>query len=405
MTATPSSLTSLCNKRILLGISGGIAAYKCCELVRAYKTAGAEVRVVLTQGGAEFVTPLTLQALSGNPVHTTLLDPEAEAGMGHIELAKWADLIVIAPASADFLARLAGGLGDDLLTTLCLATDSPIALAPAMNQAMWRDERTQANVSKLEDLGMQIWGPASGEQACGDVGPGRMLEPQTLAANTARCFATTALSGKTVVITAGPTREAIDPVRYISNHSSGKMGYALAEAAAEAGARVILISGPVSLPCPQRVRLTKIDSAEQMLAAALDQIENCDLFIAAAAVADYRPANVAEQKIKKTGDNDEMVIQLVKNPDIVATIASHPQRPFTVGFAAETQQVISYAKDKLARKKLDMIIANDVSVEGIGFNSDENAVTVVTAEAEQTLAQASKTQLARTLIELISSKL
>lgn len=358
--------------------------------------------MVLTAGGAEFVTPLTLQALSGNPVHSELLDPEAEAGMGHIELAKWADLIVIAPASADFIARLAGGLGNDLLTTLCLATDAPIALAPAMNQTMWRDQRTQENIAKLTNLKMKIWGPASGEQACGDVGPGRMLEPVELAELTASCFQSTALSGKSVVITAGPTREAIDPVRYISNHSSGKMGYALAEAAAEAGARVTLISGPVSLPCPERVKRISVNSAEEMLQAALAEVANTDLFIAAAAVADYRPAQVAEQKLKKSTDSGKMLIQLVKNPDIVATIAQHAERPFTVGFAAETQQVVEYAQDKLERKNLDMIIANDVSDQRIGFNSDENAVTVVTAAGATALEQTSKSRLARALIARIS---
>ncbi len=404
MTAITTTLASLSNKRILLGISGGIAAYKCCELVRAYKTAGADVQVVLTAGGAEFVTPLTLQALSGNPVHTTLLDPEAEAGMGHIELAKWADLIVIAPASADFIARLASGLGNDLLTTLCLATDSPISIVPAMNQAMWRDLRTQENIEKLTSLGMKIWGPASGAQACGDVGPGRMIEPADIAANTAACFESTALSGVHVVITAGPTREAIDPVRYISNHSSGKMGFALAEAAAEAGARVTLISGPVALPCPQRVDHISINSADDMLVAALAEMPSCDLFIGAAAVADYRPADVAEQKLKKTDDSDEMVIRLIKNPDIVATIAQHSQRPFTVGFAAETQNVLEYARGKLTRKNLDMIIANDVSDQRIGFNSDENAVTLITADDEITIAQTQKTQLARLLIKTISKQ-
>lgn len=402
MNSTKTSLVGLCNKRILLGITGGIAAYKCCELIRLLKTAGADVQVVLTAGGAEFVTPLTLQALSGNPVHTTLLDPEAEAGMGHIELAKWADLIIIAPASADFIARLAGGLGNDLLTTLCLATDAPIALTPAMNQAMWRDSRTQENIAKLSSIEMKIWGPASGEQACGDVGPGRMIEPADIAARTANCFESTGLSGLHVVITAGPTREAIDPVRYISNHSSGKMGYALAEAAIEAGAKVTLISGPVALSCPERVTRISINSADDMLAAALAVVESCDVFIAAAAVADYRPADIAEQKLKKADDVDEMVIRLVKNPDIVATIAQHPLRPFTVGFAAETQNVLDYARGKLARKNLDMIIANDVSDSSIGFNSDENSVTLITTDSERSLTKASKSKLARKLIQHIS---
>lgn len=396
-------LNSLTNKRILLGLTGGIAAYKSAELTRQLKTAGAEVRIVLTPAAAEFITPLTLQALSGNPVHQHLLDPEAEAGMGHIELAKWADLVLIAPASADFIARLAAGMGNDLLTTLCLATDAQIAIAPAMNQAMWRDQRTTDNVAALEQLGMEIWGPGVGDQACGDSGPGRILEPQQLAELCAAEFEQGTLSGMQVCITAGPTREAIDPVRYISNHSSGKMGYALAEAAAEAGAKVTLISGPVSLAPPARVELVRVDSAQEMLDAAEKQLGNCDLFIAAAAVADYRPASVAEQKIKKS--NDQMTIELVKNPDIVATVASHPQRPFTVGFAAETEKVIEHARGKLERKKLDLVIANDVAQPGIGFNSDDNAVTVVSADDQQRIDQTSKHKLARTLIGLIAQRL
>lgn len=397
------SLYSLTNKRILLGLTGGIAAYKSAELTRLFKTAGAEVRVVLTPAAAEFITPLTLQALSGNPVHQHILDPEAEAGMGHIELAKWADLVLIAPASADFMARLASGMGNDLLTTLCLATEAPIALAPAMNQAMWRDQRTQNNARQLESLGMNLWGPGVGDQACGDNGPGRMLEPLQLADHCAARFDTGSLAGQRVSITAGPTREAIDPVRYISNHSSGKMGYALAEAAAEAGAKVTLISGPVSLSAPERVTCIHAGSAQQMLDAALEQIDRCDIFIAAAAVADYRPASVAEQKIKK--NDDRMTIELVKNPDIVATVAAHPQRPFTVGFAAETEQMLEHAQGKLKRKNLDMIIANDVAQAGIGFNSDDNAVTVITPDSQTPLQQTSKTQLARQLIALIAGQL
>lgn len=396
------SLPSLTNKRILLGLTGGIAAYKSAELTRLFKTANAEVRVVLTPAAAEFITPLTLQALSGNPVHQHILDPEAEAGMGHIELAKWADLVLIAPASADFMARLASGMGNDLLTTLCLATDAPIVLAPAMNQAMWRDQRTQDNAKHLQSLAISLWGPASGDQACGDIGPGRMLEPQQLAALSAAQFESGSLAGKLVCITAGPTREAIDPVRYISNHSSGKMGYALAEAAAEAGAKVTLISGPVNLSAPSRVELIDAGSAQQMLDAALAQVKQCDIFIAAAAVADYRPASIAEQKIKK--NDDRMTIELIKNPDIVATIAGHPQRPFTVGFAAETEKMLEHAQGKLARKKLDMIIANDVAQQGIGFNSDDNAVTVITADNQTALQQTSKNQLARQLVALIADR-
>lgn len=395
-------MKQLSNRHILLGISGGIAAYKSAELVRRLKDHGADVRVVMTAAAMEFITPLTLQALSGNPVHTTLLDPEAEAGMGHIELARWADLILVAPASADLMARLANGRGDDLLTTLCLATPAPVALAPAMNQGMWRDPATQANVEILRERGIALFGPAAGEQACGDVGPGRMLEAEQLAELAAGLFQSRALDGVKLCITAGPTREAIDPVRYISNHSSGKMGYALAEAAADAGAQVTLISGPTQLPCPERVTRIDVISAQQMYDASLEKMGNCDIFIACAAVADYRPANVEEQKIKK--HNDAMRIELVRNPDIVSAVASHPKRPFTVGFAAETQDVVSYARDKLQRKKLDLIVANDVSDNRIGFNTDDNRVTVIGADTEQHIEQMSKRQLARQLIALIAQQ-
>ncbi|WP_415904303.1 bifunctional phosphopantothenoylcysteine decarboxylase/phosphopantothenate--cysteine ligase CoaBC [Neptuniibacter sp. QD48_55] len=393
----------LTNKQIILGITGGIAAYKSAELTRILKGAGAEVRVVMTASATEFITPLTLQALSGNPVHQHLLDAEAEAGMGHIELAKWADLILIAPASANFMARLASGQGDDLLTTICLATDAPICLAPAMNQAMWRDEGTQKNAATLKSRSLKLFGPGIGEQACGDTGPGRMLEPTEIAELTATQFDRGSLTGKTVFITAGPTREPLDPVRYISNHSSGKMGYALAEAAMEAGAKVKLISGPVNLPAPARIGRTSVESAQEMLNASLEDIALCDIFIAAAAVADYRPTAIAEHKIKK-GSEEIMELHLVKNPDIVATVANSSPKPFTVGFAAETRDVISYAKSKLERKNLDLIIANDVSRSDIGFNSDENAVTVISATTTETLPQASKRQLASKLIEKIAAQ-
>lgn len=400
--------------RVLLGLSGGIAAYKSAELTRLLVKAGAEVRVVMTQGAQAFITPLTFQALSGNPVHTSLLDPEAEAGMGHIELAKWADLILIAPASADLMARLAAGMADDLLTTLCLASEAPCLIAPAMNQAMWRHPATQRNVTLLESYGAQILGPAQGAQACGDVGPGRMLEPeeifeQVLAHRAgvipASVPADLPLSGKVITITAGPTREALDPVRYISNHSSGKMGFALAEAAQAAGATVHLIAGPVQLKAPEGVSHYPVQSAEQMLAQSLALIAQTDIFIAAAAVADYRMATVADQKMKKAQGETELVLRLVQNPDIVATVASHPERPFTVGFAAETQAVEAYAADKLQRKNLDMIIANDVSRADIGFNSDQNAVTVLwrTDEGVQRHQpeQADKQVLARQLVDCI----
>lgn len=394
-------MQQLSNRQIILGISGGIAAYKSAELVRRLKDHGADVRVVMTAAAMEFITPLTMQALSGNPVHTTLLDPEAEAGMGHIELARWADVILVAPATADFMARLANGRGDDLLTTLCLATPSAIALAPAMNQGMWRDPATQHNAELLRQRGISLFGPAAGEQACGDVGPGRMLEAEQLAALTADMFSTRALDGVQVCITAGPTREAIDPVRYISNHSSGKMGYALAAAAADAGAQVTLISGPTQLACPDRVTRVDVISAQDMYDAALAQMGSCQIFIACAAVADYRPVSTATQKIKK--HKEAMHIELVRNPDIVAAVAGHEQRPFTVGFAAETQDVLSYARGKLERKGLDLIIANDVSNSDIGFNSDHNEVIVVSADRETAIPQMGKHQLARQLLDLIAS--
>ncbi|WP_370314513.1 bifunctional phosphopantothenoylcysteine decarboxylase/phosphopantothenate--cysteine ligase CoaBC [Thalassolituus sp.] len=395
----------LTNRRILLGISGGIAAYKCAELVRLLSKAGAEVRVIMTSGAMEFITPLTMQALSGNPVHHALLDPEAEAGMGHIELAKWADLLLIAPASANLISRLAQGMGNDLLTTVCLATDAPICLAPAMNQAMWRDPMTQANMERLQAAhgdNLTVIGPDAGEQACGDVGPGRMMEPEAIATAVADRFDTGLLDGVSVVITAGPTREAIDPVRYISNHSSGKMGYALAAAARDAGARVTLISGPVTIPAPDRVQVVHVTSALDMLQAAQSELEHCQIFIASAAVADYRPASVADQKVKKS--TDELSIQLIKNPDIVATVAAHEPHPFTVGFAAETQDVEHYARDKLARKNLDLIVANDVSRTDIGFNSDDNAVSVFWPEGQQRFDTMNKHSLARALIELIAGQ-
>ena len=397
----------LLNKQVVLGISGGIAAYKSAELVRRLKDAGADVRVVMTRAAHEFITPLTLQALSGNPVHGDLLDPAAEAAMGHIELARWADLVLIAPATADLMARLANGRGDDLLTTLVLATDAPIALAPAMNQAMWRDPATQANLQTLLQRDIKVYGPAAGEQACGDIGPGRMLEPTEIAARCAECFERGLLTGRHVLINAGPTREAIDPVRYLSNHSSGKMGCALAEAAAEAGARVTLVAGPVNLPTPARVDRVDVVSAADMLAACEAALP-ADLFIAAAAVADYRPASCAPGKLKKETDSDAgLTLTLIRNPDILATLAGHAQRPgFCVGFAAETDDVLGYASDKLTRKNLDLIVANDVSQPGIGFNADDNAVTLIDRSlAQQPLPRASKHKLARQIIAVIADRL
>jgi phosphopantothenoylcysteine decarboxylase/phosphopantothenate--cysteine ligase len=396
-------MAHLFNRNILLGISGGIAAYKSAELVRQLQELGASVRVVMTRGAQEFITPLTLQALSGNPVHTELLDEEAEQGMGHIELARWADLLLIAPATADLIARLAAGRADDLLTTVALATSAPMLLAPAMNQQMWKDPATMANMATLEERGVRAFGPAAGVQACGDVGPGRMEEPEAIARRASEMFESGLLDGKRVVITAGPTRESLDPVRYISNHSSGKMGYALAEAAALAGARTTIISGPVALQAPEHVTVEPVNSALEMLAASERLLPECDIYIACAAVADYRPADIQAQKIKK--GSDTMTLQLVKNPDIVTTIARSEQRPFTVGFAAETQNVVDYARGKLERKGLDMIVANDVSDDSIGFNSDQNAVTVLWPGGEAVLEKADKRALARQIVALIAAKL
>lgn len=395
----------LYRKRIVLGVGGGIAAYKSAELVRRLRDHGAEVRVVMTQGGREFITPLTLQALSGHPVHLDLLDPAAEAAMGHIELARWADLVLIAPATADLMARLVQGVANDLLTTLVLATKAPVALAPAMNQAMWADPATQANRERLLERGIRLFGPASGSQACGDVGLGRMLEAEQLAQAAADCFETGLLTGRHLLITAGPTQENIDPVRYITNHSSGKMGFALAEAAAEAGARVTLVAGPVFLPTPDRVQRIDVVSARDMLAAC-EAAMPCDLFIAAAAVADYRPEVVAPHKLKKDPSNGEgMLLQMVRNPDILATLAGREDRPFSVGFAAETENLLEYATRKLRDKNLDLIVANDVANPGIGFNSEENAVTIIDRQQHQTrFSQASKGHIARQLIAFIADR-
>ncbi|ENB2044486.1 bifunctional phosphopantothenoylcysteine decarboxylase/phosphopantothenate--cysteine ligase CoaBC [Vibrio alginolyticus] len=393
-------MQTLAGKKILLGISGGIAAYKCAELTRRLIERGAQVQVVMTKAAKEFITPLTMQAVSGRPVSDSLLDPAAEASMGHIELAKWADLVLLAPATADLIARMSAGMGNDLLTTLVLATDSPVAVSPAMNQQMYRNIATQENIATLARRGMHIWGPAAGEQACGDVGPGRMLEPMQLVHLCEQFFQPKLLEGKSILITAGPTREAIDPVRYITNHSSGKMGYALASAAAQMGAKVTLVSGPVSLNTPVGVERINVSSAQEMHEAVMTHANRHDAFISCAAVADYRPQTIASQKLKKTEDNDEMVINMVKNPDIVASVAAMTEkRPFTVGFAAETNDVETYARGKLTKKNLDMICANDVSVAGQGFNSNDNAITLYWPEGELTLALESKEALSFKILE------
>lgn len=396
---------SLTNKNVLLGIGGGIAAYKSADLVRRLKERGFDVRVVMSQSAMEFITPLTLQALSGHPVASSLLDPAAEAAMGHIELARWADLVIIAPATANLLARINAGMADELITTTCLATEAPIALCPAMNQQMYRNVATQANLASLTARGFTLWGPASGSQACGEVGPGRMLEPLDIAELATQFFAVNntpepkPLLGQSVLITAGPTREAIDPVRYISNHSSGKMGFALAKAAAEMGATVTLVSGPVNLATPEGVTRIDVESAQNMLDAVMDNVDKKHIFIGCAAVADYRISDVATCKIKKSAE--EMQLALVRNPDILATVASLPNRPFVVGFAAETHDVETYARDKLKRKNLNMIAANDVSVAGLGFNANANALRVFWPQGSQDLPATDKLTLARQLLSLI----
>lgn len=385
--------------RILLGVTGGIAAYKSAETVRRLRERGAEVQVVMTAGARQFVTPLTFQALSGRPVRSDLWDETAEAAMGHIELARWANRVLVAPASADFLARLAHGLADDLLTTLCLATDAPIAVAPAMNQLMWANAATRENVERLRSRGIEILGPGVGDQACGETGAGRMLEPEQLASAMIGNVGSGKLAGRTVLITAGPTRERVDPVRFITNRSSGKMGFAVAEAARDAGARVVLVSGPVGLATPAGIERVDVESADQMLDAVQSRLAETDIFIAAAAVSDYRPAQAAREKIKKTGET--MTLALSRTTDILATVAAAIPRPFVVGFAAETQNVEQNALAKLNDKKLDMIAANQVG-DNLAFDRNDNALMVYWPGGQQELARASKMQLAEQLVGLIA---
>jgi len=397
-------MINLTNKKIVLGISGGIAAYKCAELVRRLKEHGCSVKVVMTESAKHFITPLTMQAVSGEMVADSLLDPSAEAAMGHIEFAKWADLILVAPATSNIIAKMAAGIADDLLTTLLLATPAKVAIAPAMNQQMYAHPATQANLATLKARNVLIWGPGKGEQACGDVGAGRMLEPHELVALCIAKEQPQLLAGKTITITAGPTREAIDPVRFISNHSSGKMGYALAEAALLLGAKVNLISGPVTIKAPAGVNLINIESAEQLLNESLNYAPRSDAFIGCAAVADYRAATVAAQKMKKQGD--ELTLTLVKNPDVIAHVANLQQnRPYTVGFAAETQNVANYAKGKLKNKNLDMICANDVSQSDLGFNADNNALTLYWHNVQLELPTNSKTAIALTVIQQLAQRI
>ena len=394
------------SRKIILGITGGIAAYKTPELVRRLRERGAEVQVVMTRSAEEFVTGTTLQAVSGLPVRTNLWDKDAEAAMGHIELARWADLVLIAPATAEIMSRLASGAAPDLLTTLCLATEVPLYIAPAMNHVMWSNPAVQANRQLLEERGVRILGPDSGDQACGEIGEGRMVDPDVIvAAVTGPAIVSDVerppLFGCKIMITAGPTREAIDPVRFISNRSSGKMAYALAGAAAAAGAEVVLISGPVELTAPDNVQRVDIESAKEMFAATHERIDNIDIFIAAAAVADYSAASVQENKIKKA--EAEMSIELVRTPDTLASVAQLEKGPFTVGFAAETEKLREYARSKLEKKNLDMIIANQVG-ENRGFDSDDNAVDVFWAAGEQSFPMMAKKELAVALMKLIAER-
>ena len=390
-------------KRILLGVTGGIAAYKSPDLVRRLRDRGAEVQVVMTDGAREFVTPTTFQAVSGRTVRSDLWDAAAEAAMGHIELARWADAVLIAPASADFLARLATGQANDLLSTLCLATEAPIAVAPAMNHVMWANAATRTNVATLAQRGVQVFGPAEGDQACGEIGEGRMLEPVDLAERVLALLpASGALAGRRVLITAGPTRERIDPVRFVSNRSSGKMGFAVAQAAREAGATVVLVAGPVSLPTPAGVARIDVESAADMLAAVLRELPGTDIFISTAAVADYRPARAAEQKIKKTAESLELAME--RTADVLATVAARADRPYAVGFAAETESVEQNARTKLMKKNLDMIAANEVGHDK-AFDCDDNQLIVLSRNGRHELPRAGKLTLARGLIALIEQDL
>lgn len=388
----------LANKKILLGVTGSIAAYKSPEIVRRLRDAGADVRVAMTENAKRFITPLTMQAVSGYPVHEDLFDVHAEAAMGHIELARWADAVLIAPATADFIARLANGNADDLLTTLCLATQAPIGIAPAMNQGMWKHALTQENLRVLRQKNMYVLGTAEGSQACGDVGPGRLLEPAEILEKLSALFATGQLAGLNVLVTAGPTHEAIDPVRFITNGSSGKMGYALAEAAREAGANVTLISGPVSIEKPQSVALISVVTAQEMYDAVMRKIPECDIFLAVAAVSDYRCKTISDQKIHK--DQADATLELERNPDIAASVGQLPVKPFIVGFAAETENVVEQAQAKRQRKKMNMIIANRVGG-GVGMGAEENEVTVVGKQTTN-LPLMTKQKLARELIAMIA---
>lgn len=389
------------NKNVLLGVTGGIAAYKSAEIIRLFKKDGADVRVVMTESAKEFITPLTLQAVSGNEIHDSLLNTEAELAMGHIELAKWADIILIAPCTAETIAKITHGRADDLMGALVLASKADMFIAPAMNMNMWLDESTQNNYKTLLSRDIKFIGPALGEQACGDIGPGRLEEPDKILEFIRSSFLSGPLSGKTITITAGPTREQIDPVRFISNNSSGKMGYSLAEAAIEAGANVNLVSGPVSLNADKSINLYKINSANEMLEKVMECMKNSDIFIGCAAVSDFKPSDYSDKKIKKD-DSSNLDIELEKNEDILGCVAKEFSKSFVVGFAAETSDVIENAQTKLVNKNLDMIISNDVSDKSIGFDVDENEVNVITADETILLAKDKKIRIARHIIKIIS---
>lgn len=389
--------------KLIIGVTGGIAAYKSCELVRRAQDAGFEVRVVMTHAAQSFVTPLTFQALSGNPVHTDLLDERAEAGMGHIELARWADTIVVAPATANFIAGLASGEAGDLLSTLCIASRAPLYVAPAMNQAMWSNARTQTNIEKLRQIGINVLSPGVGEQACGDVGPGRMMEPGEILEQLQGVQPPLPLSGKKILITGGPTREAIDPVRFISNHSSGKMAFALAGAACRMGAKVTLVSGPVALETPRGVERVFVEDAAQMLSAVMERVADADLFIGAAAVSDYRPSEPANQKIKKSSET--LNIKLTRNPDILSEVAALKGAPYCVGFAAESENLLQNAREKLRKKAVDLIVANDISRADVGFDSDENECWVIGVNMEHKIDQSPKPLVAESILDIVAKEL
>ena len=397
-------MEQLANRQILLCVTGGIAAYKAAELIRLFKSSGSEVRVLMTNAAKEFITPLTMQALSGNEVHSDLLDTSAESAMGHIELARWADAIVISPCSADSLAKLAAGRGDDLMSAVCLAADSKIFFAPAMNQGMWKDKRTKKNIALLKKPVFHQIGPNEGDQACGDVGPGRMSEPKEIIEEVAKEFSSGLLAGKKVLITAGPTREKIDPVRYISNKSSGKMGFSLAKAAVDESAIVTLISGPVTLETPERVERIDIESAEEMKEHVTANLSDIDLFISTAAVADFKMKNAQSQKIKKNHLKN-MSLSLEKNEDILKHVSDNNPNLKIVGFAAETENMIDNARKKLFSKNLNLIVANDVSDSSIGFDSNNNEVTLITENEELKILKTSKEKVARKIVQFISKNI